>query len=765
MRRLFLPSALLLHVCLTLPGQSTGSLRGKVVLQTGGDPVHGATVIVVQLGRSVQTGDDGSYEFGNIPPGNYDVLAHLHPMADDRQNVQVEAGGVAVRDFRLRLQSRHEHITVTASGREETALEAFQTVTTLQNLELATRAAPSLGEVLEDEPGVAKRSFGPGTSRPVVRGFDGDRVLILQDGLPTGTLSYQSGDHGEPMDVTALERVEVVRGPATLLYGSNAIGGVVNTISTHHQIHQHPHEGIRGHITAMGGSANGLGGGSAGFEYGRGKWLLWGGGGGQRTGDYRTPLGIIENSQTRWSHGNVGLGYFGDRFFGSIGYTAYDGRYGIPVRGEAEHHDEEDGDEHQRVAPISRALAAGVRAEEEHDDHEHGDEVVDLDFRRHSARFTGGIKELGSALDRFTLSLNYTDWNHNELAEDEIHNRFFNRVFSYRGQFDQQRRGMLSGNFGFMGQWRDYKAVGEEAFTPPVKQNSFAVFALEQLDLETVRFQFGGRVETTRYSPGLSDDVNLTRERSFTGFSGAAGMQLPLWRGGSLVTNYTRSYRAPALEELYARGPHVGNLTFEIGDPGLRREKANGLDLSLRHHTSRVRADLNLYQYWIGDYVYLAPTGGIEDNLIEADYRQDDARYRGAEARVDLGLHPNLWLNLGMDLVDAELRDSGMPLPRIPPLRGRVGFDFRTNGLSIRPSLVLADRQDDVFTTESATAGYGVFNLDASYTVAQRHMLHTFGVRAFNLGDNLYRNHLSFIKEFAPEIGRGVRVYYTVQIF
>ena len=336
----------------------------------------------------------------------------------------------------------------------------------------------------------------------------------------------------------------------------------------------------------------------------------------------------------------------------------YEGKYGIPTAPEVEH---EEGQEHEHEG-------------EEHEEHEeeaghgHGDEVVDLKFRRHNVRVNAGIKNVGGAIERFTANVNYTDWNHNEVANGEVENRFFNKVLSYRGVFDQEKRGILSGSFGFMGQFRDYKAIGAEATTPPVNQKSFALFALDQLDLERVRFQFGGRMETTHYSPdGLTD-------RSFTGFSGAAGIQVPLWRGGTLVSNYTHSFRAPALEELYARGPHVGNLTFEIGDANLGRERADGLDASVRHHSSRVQADVTFFQYWLGSYVYLAPTGAIEDGLVEAEYRQADSQYRGAEGRLDVGLHPNVWLHLGFDMVKAELRDTDMPLPRIPPLRGRAGF-------------------------------------------------------------------------------------------
>ncbi|MCL4854190.1 MAG: TonB-dependent receptor [Bryobacteraceae bacterium] len=731
MLRTVFPCFLFLIVPAILGAQSGGVLKGKVVLDPSGEVVHSATVMIVQLGRSVQTDTEGAYQFNDVPPGTYDVLAHLHPLGDQRQRVTITSGTAAAANFKLRLAAVHEQITVTASGREETALEAFQTVTSMQTLELTAKSAPSLGEVLENEPGVAKRSSGPGTTRPVIRGFDGDRVLVLQDGMPTGTLGYQSGDHGEPVDVTSLERVEVVRGPATLLYGSNAIGGVVNAVTSHHQVHQHPHPGLRGHLTGMGGSNNGLAGGSGGFEYGYRNWLLWGGGGRQRTGDYHAPLGKIENSQTDNSQASVGLGHYGSKYFASLGYGFQEGTYGIPAGVEDLLHSEEGPDEH---------------------------ELVDLKFQRHNVRAGMGVKDLWS-MERFALTLDYTDWHHREMSLGEVHNRFYNKQFSYRGVFDQKKRGHNSGNFGFMGRYRDYKAIGEEAFAPPVTQTAFAAFALEQFNFEKFRIQLGGRIENTGYTPsGL-------RDRSFTGVSGAAGIQVPLWRGGSFVTNYTHSYRAPALEELYSYGPHAGNLTFEIGDANLRRESAEGLDVSLRHEHSRIKGEVNFFQYWIGDYVYLAPTGGIQDGLIEALYRQGDAHYQGIEGRIDAGICPNLWLNLGVDAIRATLTSTDMPLPRIPPLRGRIGMDVRYKGLSIRPGLLLTNQQDRIFPTETATAGYGAIDLAASYVYTQKHAMHVFGVNAFNLGNNLYRNHLSFIKEIAPEIGRGIRAYYTIQFF
>lgn len=710
--------------------QPSGTIRGTVTLQANGSTLHNATVLLVQLRRSVQTGQDGSFEFTNVPPGRYELVAHMHALTDEKQTAVVTAGGTAEVSFRLGLASLRQEITVTASGSEETTLQSFQSVTSLDSQQLATRStAASLGELLDQQTGIAKRSFGPGTSRPVVRGFDGDRVLILQDGTRTGTLSSQSGDHGEPVDGAALERVEVVRGPGTLLYGSNAVGGVVNVITRHHELDQHPHSGLRAHGNLLAGSANGLAGGNAGFEYGIANYLIWAMGGGQRTGDYKTPIGKIENSAANLRQLSAGLGRYADRGFLSLSYGVQDGTYGVP--------------------PLESDAA------EASGNHEH----VKLDWRRHNTRFHGGWRNLNGIIESFRATLNYSNWNHKELEGDEIGTQFFNKQFTWQGVFQQPREGALTGSFGFWGMQRDFKALGAEALAPPVDQSAAAAFAVEELKLKHLRIQLGGRLEHNGYSP-----QNL-RSRSFTGMSGAAGLYVPTWTNGAVVVNYTSSFRAPALEELYNLGPHLGNLAFEIGNPNLKRERSQSFELSARHSDTRVRAELTGFYNRIKDFVFLAPTGRLEENLFEAEYDQADARYMGTEAKVDIAILKDFWLNLGFDAVDAQLRKSHTPLPRIPPVRGRIGVDFRRGEFNIRPELVLANRQHQVFANETPTAGYAVVNIMATYVIATQHVSHLFGVNVFNAGDRLYRNHLSFIKEIAPEIGRGVRFSYSLNYY
>src|SRR5262245_44344648 len=699
--------------------QSNGTLSGKVTLGSTEKPLHNVMVTIIQLKRSVETDENGAYEFQDVPAGSYDVTAHLDQAADVVKTVQISAGGTATADFQIELSVVREQVTVTATGNEETTFNSIQSVTVVGSQELAKKNPVSLGEALDYELGVAKRSFGPGTSRPVIRGFDGDRVLVLQDGQRIGALGFQSGDHAEALDLLRLDRIEVVKGPATLLYGSSALGGVVNAISSHDSAH----EGLRGYITGIGGTNNYQGGGSAGIEYGRRNWLVWGNGGGQRAGDSATPWVRVTNSYTRDGNGSGGFGYFGKGWFSAD--FSYDNRkYGIPF-----------------------------------DTSEAAPEVVFLTPRRTSLQFKGGYRDLDSFIDSGQFSFAYNNYKHDEVKSDsgEINTAFRNNTYLYRGVFDERLTGRLSGSFGFWGMHRDYESIGAEALAPPTTQNAFALFALESVNFEHATVQFGGRFEHNGYNPtGLE-------KRSYNGFSGSAGLRIPIGGSTAFVANYTHSYRAPALEELYNNGPHPGNAAFEIGNPELERESSDGIDLSLRHSSGRLRTEANFFYYHINNFIFLSPTGDVEEGLPVANYAQGASRFVGGEARLDLGFTHNVWSPSSLDYGNAELKDTGTPLPRIPPLRGRIGIEAFYKGFRFNPEVIMARDQNRLFPLETRTAGYTTVNLTASYTIAQQHLAQTISVNAFNLNDRLYFNHLSFIKGFVPEIGRGVRLVYTIR--
>lgn len=793
----------------SLLAQSTGSVAGTVTLSETGSALHGASVALVELGLTAVSAADGSYSFERVPAGDYHVVAHLDSVfTEAAQVVSVEPGATARADFRLSILGERYEITVTASETHQDAFEAFSSVDSYNAYDLSTNRDVSIGAALGQNvgTGVAQRSFGPGAARPIIRGFDGDRVLLMEDGIRTGTLGAASGDHGETIDTGQLERLEIVKGPATLLYSGNAVGGTVNAVSRHHEHHRHPHRGLRGHLGGSGGTANGFGAGRGGFEYGAGNWMFWGSAGTTRSGDYQTPEGTVPNSHTSLRSGGGGVGWYGAKTYFSGSVQDADGEYGVPFVADFHahgHEDEEHHEEHEEHMEGDHAEEEG-EAESEHEEHEEEVERITLESRRQSFRVDWGLHNLGGALESVAVKVAHVRWRHDEIehfedGEQALGTRFRNDQVVYRGVFEQARRGAWSGRFGVWGLDRDYEAAGEEALSPPVDQRGLAFFALEEFDFERVKFQFGGRVETQRYRPAYAErapegheheheddheddhddgdehedeehhedaaEVPDAVERTFTGVSAAVGMHADVWRGGAFVANYSRSYRAPALEELYNYGPHAGNLAFEVGDPGLDAESGNGFDLSLRHRQGRVRGEGNFFLYDFSSFIFPFAPGEEEDGLQVIRFTQLDARYTGAEASVGIEVREGLDLNLGMDYVRAESTETGTPLPRIPPLRARLGFDWQMKGLRISPELILAGEQTATFTGETPTEGYAVANLKASYTYTQAHLAHQFSVNVFNVGDRLYRNHSSFIKDLAPEIGRGVRVSYSLRFF
>ncbi|MGD9588226.1 MAG: TonB-dependent receptor [Pyrinomonadaceae bacterium] len=739
---------------LAISGFGQSKISGKV---TYGDglPLHDASVTVVQTRQTTRTDENGNFEIVNVPAGRQTLLVHLEGFADAAKPVDVSAGADVVANFALNIAALREEVTVTASGTEQSVFDSFQSVTAVGSTRVSERASTSIGEVLDGEPGVAKRSFGPGSSRPVIRGFDGDRVLVMQDGIRTGSLGSQSGDHGEPVDPLSAERIEVLKGPATLLFGSNAIGGVVNVIN-HHETEAHP--GIRGFFTGIGGTADKQAGFAGGVDYGFKNWLVRGNIGAQRTGDYSTPIGRIPNSASRSNNGSFGGGYYGPKAWLGATFTADVRRFGIPFAGEFHHHH---GDEEE-------LLGGG--------EEEHGEVDVDIRSRRYNFRVAGGLRDLnGGFLRGMQYSIDQTNYRHKELeidiehGETEVGTIFDNKVFSYRTLFEQQKYGRLTGRFGFEGLSRNYLVEGEEQLiNGEVKHDSFSAFALQEVDLEFLKLQFGGRIENNRYRP---DDPSLAR-RSFTAFSGGAGINIPLWTGGAFIANYSHSSRAPALEELYNNGPHIGNLTFEVGNNDLELETSDGIDLILRHQSQRFRFTGDVFHYRLKNYVFLALQDedgdgepDVEDELPVGRYEQSDAAYTGVEISSEMTFNQWVGAFAGIDYVRARLVEGDVDLPRIPPFRARVGLDLRYEGMSVRPEAIFAADQNKVFPLETTTESYAVFNIAGSYTIGGQHQAHIFSVNAYNLTDRLYRNHVSFIKDLVPEIGRGIKFGYTIRFF
>ena len=752
------------------PARASGAIAGTVTLQTGA-PVHGALVVVIGSPRTATTADDGTFTVTNVAPGTYEVIAAREHLSTGRLMVTVAAGETARADFVLTLERMHEEVVVTASATgQTTTFESFNSITSLDTVEIARNIGTSIAEVLDGQAGIAKRSFGPGTTRPIIRGFDGDRVLVMQDGVRTGDLSSQSGDHGTSIDPSSLQRLEVVKGPATLLYGSNAIGGVVNAISPQEAFRQSPFDGVLGSVSLDGGTANLQAGGGGSVQWGNGTWMAWLNGGARRSGDYDTPIGPVENSKTRLSNGGGGVTWMGPRAFVSLGGKVEDARYGVPFAGEFHaHHDDDEGEGHE---------------EHDHDESELHETFVDIASLRRDIRIDAGLHNLEHPfVDSLKFTVTGADYEHQELEIDgdieEIGTTFHNRVFTVRGELLQQPIGRISGRLGVEAFVRDYEALGAEALAPATTQQSMAAFAYQEASFGKLRAQFGARVERNAYDveprqhwpePDLCIAVvgacpKPVHNRDFTGVSASAGLHYDISGRTALVANVMHASRPPALEELYNFGPHVGNLAFEIGEPELRMERTTGFDASLRVRGAKARGEINVYTYGIRDFVFLDVLDVDVDGLRLALYAQGDSRFTGVDASTHFELGRWLHINADVGYVRARLVDLNEPLPRIPALQGRLELEVPIGQFTIAPEIVMTARQSRTFRDETETPGSTLVNIGGMYVIGQRHLTHIFTVEGYNLTNETYRLHTSFIKDLAPEMGRGIKATYSVKFF
>jgi iron complex outermembrane receptor protein len=720
------------------------TLSGRLLNSLSGDPIPGATVQIDELRRQTTSAPDGAFTFADIPPGTYHLSVRSSGYSSRRTEATVPATAGPSIDVMVDPELHFEEV-VSVTGEARSQFEAFQPTSVLVGQELTKQLEMSIGDTLQNEPGVAARSFGPAPARPVIRGLSGDRVLILQDGQRMSDLSSQSGDHGVTVNPAGARRIEVVRGPATLLYGANAIGGLVNIITE--DIPTRPVSGSNGNFTFDLGTAAKEGGAAGDVQAGNGTFALHAGGGGRRSGDVDTPEGEVLNSQSRSGFGNVGLSWTGAKgyFGGSYGYD--DTKYGAPVV--------EDGQ-------------------------------VQLTPRKHAFSLRGGAQGLDSAFDGYRATLAVRRYKHEELVGDQVGTAFSNNTVEGEVMGSHRTVGRLKGSIGGWALDRAFDAVGAEALSPAVDQRGFAAFLYEELTWPHVTLQFGGRVDRTNYEPSGEE------ERDFTNGSGSVGV---LFRPAAaddrltIAISAARAARNPALEELFFFGPHPGNFAFEIGNPDLKPEHAFGFDLSLRWRSSRASGEVTYFRNDIRDYVFTAPVS-VEDFAARQDefaarfpargigeeaaaeeeeafpiieYVGADSILQGFEAHTDLAITSQLFVELGADYVRGTLKDTDQPLPRIPPLRFRGGLRYQNSGFQAGGEVIAAAKQDRIFETETETDGYQLLRVFAAYTFGRGNVAHTITARLDNATNELYRNHLSLIKDLAPEIGRNFKLLYNVR--
>ncbi|UCC26913.1 MAG: TonB-dependent receptor [Gemmatimonadales bacterium] len=749
-------AALLALVPSPASAQETGSIRGQVTSATLG-PAAGVTVRLVGRDRSVTTDEVGRFSFTGLVAGSYVVEVEDERLGRGSAQANLAVGDEVEVEILVSPLFEMDALVVTAGPLATRQDELFQAARVVGGRELRSRIQPSLGETLASEPGISSTYFGPGSSRPIIRGLGGDRVRILENGVGTGDASNTSPDHAVSVDPATADRIEVVRGPATLLYGSSAIGGVVNVLDGRIP-RERPDRQVRGELLGVGGSVADERSTSGHLEVDLGEFVVRGSGSWRNTGDYDIPgfaelghdeaehaegehaeeevEGLLPNSFTENTTFSAGASWLGNWGYLGAAISGYDQLYGVPG-GHA--HAEEP--------------AGGTTEEEE--------EVVTVDLRQRRFDASGEYRFSGAPLEAVRFRFGANDYRHFELEGPEIGTIFQNDQWEGRLEARHRPWSGFEGALGFQAMGREFSTIGAEAFTPPNETDLYAAFIYEEADVGPARIQLGARYEWQE-----SRTVNREFSRDFQGVSASTGIR---WDPGELVSlslSGGRSVKLPTAEELFSNGPHLATRSFELGNPDLTEEVAYSLDATLHFHLDDLRAEISGFVNDFSDYIYPAFTGAEQEGLREVRYSQGDARFVGLEARGEVELfhvgEQHLGLELTADVVQATLKATDEPLPRIPPFS--LGAGLRYQGMPWQASLSVREvaEQDRVAPFEEPTPGYVMVDATVGYRLFAGNTVHELVLQARNLTDTDARTHASLLKQEVPLPGRDLRIMYRV---
>ncbi|MBB5697146.1 TonB-dependent receptor [Sphingomonas yantingensis] len=647
---------------------------------------------------------------------------------------------------------------------EQTQGDILSGTSVLTGQALTRDLRPSIGDTLARLPGVSASSFGPSASRPILRGFSGDRVRVLIDGIGSVDASTTSVDHAPVINPLTADRIEVLRGPSALLFGSSAIGGVVNVIDNRIP-RRLPEEAV--HLDVIGNYGTAAKERSVAGEIDvpiAGKLVAHLDGSYLKTDDLRTGGYLLspelralaassadpdvrENATLRGRIPNTasetwevagGLSVVTDR--GHLGFSVshYDSIYGVPAR---IGYDETTEGEAEQVRLALKQTRFDIRGEVE----------------------TEGF------LDKIRVRLAAADYRHDEIEDTgEVGTSFFNQGYEGRLELVQRAKGGWKGASGVQMFIRDFDVQGEEKFVPRNTTEQYGVFTLQSLDMGRFRVEGGARYEQTSLTAQADAQIGTPRyERRFDAISGSLGASYQLTDGIRIGLNGSHSERAPAAEELFANGPHAGTQSYEIGDPTFAKEKSWGLEATLRGSAPGVSFALAGYYNWFTDYIYQSPTGEIIDDLPVFQYAQADARVWGfeAEAKADLATFGTTKLSVDglADYVRTTITGVG-PAPRIPPLRMLGGIEANGDKVNGRFEVEHVFEQDRVTDFELPTNGYTMVNASLAFKPFGRGNATSLTLSANNLFDVEARRHASFLKDFAPLAGRDIRATLRFQI-
>ncbi|MEZ5687934.1 MAG: TonB-dependent receptor [Caenibius sp.] len=651
----------------------------------------------------------------------------------------------------------HDHdneIIVTAARKR--ASDVVGGVSVLDGAKLAEQVRTSLGDTLAGLPGVSSTSFGPTASRPVLRGLGGDRIALLTDGIGSLDLSSASADHAVAINPLTAQRIEILRGPSSLLYGSSAIGGVINVIDR--RIPRNlPETPFHAEAIATYGSAANERSGNLSLDVPLGAgFVLHGDGNWSKSDDLEVGghllsrhlrdmaaasdnaeireladlKGKLPNTAAKTSEVAGGLAWVRDGWNAGFSVSRHDSRYGVPIR---------------------FSLDPAVEAEAP---------TIDMVQTRYDGRIE---VPLNGFLEAIHMRGGYARYHHDEIEDTgEIGTSFYTRGGEFRAEAVQSENQGWSGTSGLQYVNTSVRIRGEEKYLPDARKKQTGLFTLQSLDTGALRLEGGLRYEHSRMTAKADALLGTgAQTRTFDTWSGSLGALWTVTPGWKVGVNLSRSARAPALDELFAGGPHGGTQAFEIGDPDLRPERSTGAELTLRHRGGIADFTLSAFYSRFTGFIYLAPTGEIEDDLPVYAYGQARARHYGFEAEIETApikaIGVDWRISAQADAVRATISGYG-PAPQIPPLR-MVGTLRGSSGqFDGHIGIEHAIKQDRTAAHETATPAYTLVNAGLEWHPLDNRPAVTLALTADNIFNVVARRHASLLKDYAPLSGRDIRI-------
>jgi len=719
---------------------SGDTLSGRVVARDG-HAVAGATVVVVELHRVALTQTDGQFRFADMPAGSYTVTVRRLGFAPLARQVSVAASTTL--DLTLERTSVWvEPVTVTATRAPLDVFSSPLPTEALSEDRLRRAQSVSLAHALAQLPGINALSTGQQIGKPVIRGLAGPRVLVLEDGSRLEDYSWSDED-GPSVDARLAQRVEVIRGPASVLYGSDALGGVVNVIPEELPDANGGPRAMHTGLEISGASNNAELEGAARVEGASGGWGWRLFGIGRFASSLHTPVGELDNTGFSAMSGEAVVGTRGARGSTTLRYTRYGGEFKLleaegPTTGETGGPERKLSDD--RVQLAGTYLLGGVRVETKAQWQLHS--LVEVSDTGVS---TGGQPLKGTAFDLLLNTLTLDVLAHH-TAGARVH-----------------------GTLGVSGLTQSNDTRGRIPLVPDARVRSGAVFAFEQAVLGRLSLLAGARVDVRRLTADSNAKLGLSSQtRDYTAFSGNVGI---VYRMGAaaLTANLGRAWRAPTLFELYSNGAHLGEARYEIGDPGLKPEAGMNVDAAARWQRGRIRAELAGYRNAIGRFVYITPTDSFvtvstspPDSLRVYRYQQANARLLGGEVAVEVEVATPLTLRARADAVRGTNRATGDPLPLVPPVRAALGVELHRIAFNwvdrtyAGAEIEVATRQTRLNPLDIPTRGHTLLNLSAGIVRPLFGQVCHVDIAVRNATNVSYRSFLSRYKEFALDPGRNV---------